>query len=291
MDKTMLRLYLIIVVSLMLAVVCLPMIVGRTSAWAQEKATEVRLLISGTGTDGNPRRLNKNKGNVVIVMDDAWETQYTKGYPTLEKYNMKASIAVPPAFIGAPGYMDYAQLAELYLKGWDLLNHTFDHEILENLPRDKQEEQVLKAREWLASHLLDRGKDILVFPDGMFTIETLDILKEQGFVAARSLKSLWYASEDSTFEDVDICNLISDIPLGTAKAAVNKAINNHSTVIFVLHKIEPVTDNSQMQLEYGKFLALVEYVDSKKKQLNILTMTELIELESKAGERIPSAGG
>ncbi len=80
---------------------------------------------------GNPRRLNKNKGNVVIVMDDAWETQYTKGYPTLEKYNMKASIAVPPAFIKYPVKAGLRAACRTVSEGCDLLNHTFDHEILE----------------------------------------------------------------------------------------------------------------------------------------------------------------
>lgn len=285
MDKVLLRLYLVIIVSLVLAVVCLPVIVGKTSAWARETATEVRLLV-GSGGDKNPETFSANKGNVVIVMDDAWETQYTKGYDILGRHNMKASIAVVPELVGTPGYMDYAQLAEVYLKGWDLLNHTYGHKNLAELPGQEQEAQVAKARDWLSSHLLGRGKDVLVFPDGMFNEETAEIMQEQGVVAARSLKSLWSAEEGATFEDVDVCNLISDRSLEKAKAAVDKAVDNRSTAIFVLHKIEPVTDKTQMQFDPGKFARLVEYIDGKRKQLNVLTMTELLKMKSAQETRV-----
>ncbi|MFA9380767.1 MAG: polysaccharide deacetylase family protein, partial [Acetanaerobacterium sp.] len=191
-------------------------------------------------------------------------------------YGFAACIAVVPALVGTPGYVTYEQLAEVYMSGWDTLNHTYDHMNLKSLPVKMQREQILKARDWLNAQLLNRGSDIVVYPEGGFSDQTVMLLKDEGFAAGRSLNSLWTAHNDCTLEDAETCNLLSDMPLDAAKSAIDKAMDFHSTLIIILHKIEPVTADTQMQIEADFFRGVAQYLHDNSDKLNVITMTELL---------------
>jgi len=45
-----------------------------------------------------------SRSNVIIMMDDGWESQYRIGYNYMEKYNIKGSIAVIPSHVGTGIY-------------------------------------------------------------------------------------------------------------------------------------------------------------------------------------------
>jgi peptidoglycan/xylan/chitin deacetylase (PgdA/CDA1 family) len=279
MDKPLVKMYLLLVGALVLSVVFLPVVVRRTSAWAGEAVTRGDLLAYESHADQQPTPPPADMGKAVIVMDDGWDTQYTCGYRILKQYGFKACVAVIPATIGKQGYLSYGQLAELYKDGWDLLDHTYNHRNLLALSEAEQRRQITKARGWLHAHLFYRGSNIVVYPQGKFSGAITELIKDEGFTAARSLRSLWTAETGCTREDVEICNLISSMPLATAQAALDKAMRNHSAVILVLHKIEPVTDDTEMQIEETFFLDIVKYMDAHRKDMDVVTMTGLLAVE------------
>ncbi len=278
MEKPLIKLYIIMIAAIVLAIVFIPVIIGRTSACANELVVDVS-LIAYQSKEEEQKLPDTDKGNVVIIMDDNWETQYTAGYKILKDYSMKANIGVIPSAVGKQGYMNYEQLADLYMDGWDLLSHTYNHVNLTELDEKQQEEQITNCRDWLYGHKLSRGSDILIYPGGNFNDTTINILKKQGFSAARSLKSVWLAEIDCTLEDVDICNIISDISMKRIRAALDKAADNRATVIFLLHKIEPVTDDTGMQVDEEKFKNIIDLIEGYKSKLNVITMSELIASE------------
>ena len=55
---------------------------------------------------------------------------------------------------------------------------------------------------------------------------------------APNLKNLWLADQNSFLEDTEVCNLISGLPFDAVKAAANKAMNNGSTEICMMQKLE-----------------------------------------------------
>jgi peptidoglycan/xylan/chitin deacetylase (PgdA/CDA1 family) len=276
MDKPLIKLYIILAVSIVLAVLFMPAIVGRTSAWAADTALGAKLAAYEEEESGDPLPGDK-KGNVIIMFDDGYETQYTRGYEILKRSGMKAGISVIPAAVGDPGYMDYKQLADLYMAGWDMLNHTYGHIDLMGLSEDKQAEQITQGMDWLKDHQLSRGSDILIYPGGKHDDYTIEAMKASGVVAARSLKSVWSAELGCTFEDVEICNVISGLSLKNIKRFIDKAADNGSTIILVVHKIEPVTNDSQMQIEEDKLQNIVDYIAAKQDKLKVITLSELIK--------------
>ena len=277
MKRPLIKLYIIVIAALAATVVWLPSVVGRTSEWAVAAATQAELaLYNSVPHDTAPA---PDGARIVIILDDGWETQYTKGYALLSEYGMKACIAVVPSMVDTSGYMTYGQLAAVYKDGWDLLNHTYDHIPLTQLSKAEQRRQLVDTRTWLETHGFLRGADIAVYPTGAYNDITVSILEQNGFTAARSLKSVWDSRKGCTREDIEICNIISDMPMCEIKAAVDKAVSNCSALILILHKIEPVTDDTCMQIDAQMFLDVVRYIDAQGDKLSVVTVTQLMAAE------------
>ena len=126
MKAPLVKLYIIIAMALIAAVIMVPSIVGKTSTWAVSTMTQADLALYNSRQAANASE-DEDMAHAVIVMDDGWDTQYSRGYDILSSYGFKACIAVVPAFVDKDGYMTYRQMAEVYMDGWDLLNHTYDH--------------------------------------------------------------------------------------------------------------------------------------------------------------------
>jgi peptidoglycan/xylan/chitin deacetylase (PgdA/CDA1 family) len=276
MDRPLVKLYVILLAAVILAVVFMPVIVGRMSAWAEDTALGAELAAYEAKPKGETLAADK-KGSVIIMMDDGYETQYTRGYEILKRSGMKAGISVIPSAVGNPGYMDYKQLADLYMNGWDMMNHTYSHVELTQLSEDKQAEQISQGMAWLKDRQLSRGSGILIYPGGKHNDSTTAAMKKTDVVAARSLKSVWSAGLDCTYEDVEICNIVNDLPLKVIKLAIDKAINNKSAVVLVMHKIEPITDDYQLQIEEKMLQNIVDYITSKGDSLKVVTLSEWMQ--------------
>lgn len=288
MDKALLKLYLILALALFFAFKFIPATLVRASRRMMETMTRAELMIYNTSVKRAEAGNDCSRANLIIIMDDGWETQYTRGYKILKQYNLRACIAVIPATVNEYGYISYRRLADLYLEGWDLLNHTYSHYNLLKLPEKEQREQMNKARAWLANRGFHRGGDIVVFPQGMASKELIKLVRDEGYAAARSLDDLWSAHADGWLENIEICNLISSISFDTVKEAVHRAVENQGTLILIVHKIEPVTVDTQMQLEEELFERIIALIAANKGSLNVITLTELLAAQQKLGDIIPS---
>lgn len=273
MKRPLLKLYIVLVVSLIAAIVLLPNVIGKTSSLAVFATTKASLISYNSAEEIEP--LPESKAYAVIVMDDGWETQYTKGYEIMSRYGMKGCISAVPTLVDMEGYMSFEQLASVYIDGWDILNHTYNHECLVGLSEADQALQMTAAREWLVDHSFERGADIVVFPNGLFSNDTINVLDKNGFSAGRSIKSVWDTTAGSQREDIEICNLISDSTMKEVKAAVDKAIATGNICIIMLHKIEPVTMDDYMQIDEQLFEEVIEYLYKNREDISVVTMSQL----------------
>ncbi len=274
MKKPMIRIYIVLLASVAACVFIAPSALGHTSAWATDTTARMRLM-----KPENAQAADDDTGaaRISFILDDGWSTQYSQGYAELQKYDYPASIAVIPAAVNTENYMSYSELADLYLDGWDMLNHTYNHVLLSGSEPNEQLLQMTKAREWLQSRGLKRGCDIVVYPGGEFDDNTVNALEAGGFSAGRSLKSLWSAQAGCSLENVEICNLMCDMSFENVEEAVNKAIRSGSALILIVHKIEPVTDDAHMQVPSEYFSRVVEYVHKNENSLRVMTLTQLLE--------------
>ncbi len=277
MEKPLVKLYSVLAAALVFCLLASPVVVRRTYGASNTLVTRINLLTyqSAVPLTAKEQPIRDNP-KVVFVMDDGWQTQYTSGYRILNSYGFKGCIAVIPAAVGTHGYVTYDQLAEMYMAGWDTLNHTYSHKSLQTLTETEQADELVKAKDWLIAHLFIRGADIVVFPQGRFSEKTYDILARERFLAARSLKSLWIEQTKQTKENVDVVSLLSDTRLNHVVERIDQQIESKGTLILVLHKIEPVTEQTQMQVQEQMLMDIAGYLYEKREQVQVVTMSELI---------------
>jgi len=273
MGKSMIKIYIVLAVSIALCLIFAPMTLGYTSALASNQAVRVQLL---SNKHAAAAASIEETAHIVFIMDDGWDTQYTQGYALLKRYDYPGCIAVIPAAVDTEGYMSYANLADLYIDGWDMLNHTYNHEALTGLDCEEQAQQMIRARDWLDSHMLSRGSNIVVFPGGEFDQKTLHALSDEGFIAGRSLKSLWTVKAGCSLENVEVCNILPGLSFDYVQAAIDKAIRNRSTLLIVVHKLESVTDDQHMQVSPEDLARIVDYVHEHEDQLAVVTLSQFV---------------
>lgn len=285
MDRQIARLLLVVVLSLAAVTHFLPASAPRLALIAKDALTRIVLSLARRSPDGTGATTGADQAGAkaVIIMDDGWLSQYTCGYAKLQEHGLKACIAVIPALVGERGYMDYRQLAVLYLAGWDLLNHTYTHPNLTTLAESEQRKELVKARSWLNKRGFSRGSDVVIYPQGQATSDLQILARTENFRAARDLYSLWDLQSNSTYSAVDICNLISDSTFPAVKDSIDNCIAQKSTLILMLHKLEPVTIDTQMQLDPGLFSKVVDYLAENSTGIQVVTLTEFIASQQPRG--------
>ncbi len=272
MDKPLIKLYIVLIASVVVCVLFIPAVLGNASAWAADTSVRIRLLAQ----PAQAAEAAIDETHIVFVFDDGWDTQYSQGYAILKPYGYAGCIAVIPATVDTEHYLRYTELAEMYMDGWDMLNHTYNHALLAGMPQDDQADQMIQGRDWLQSHRLKRGSDVVVFPGGEFDTATLGALSANQFAAGRSLKSLWTSQAGCILENVEICSIFDGLGFDYVKRAIDKAIDGGSTLILVVHKIEPVTGDEHMQVLPEDFSRIVQYINDHEDKLSVVTMTQLL---------------
>jgi peptidoglycan/xylan/chitin deacetylase (PgdA/CDA1 family) len=124
--------------------------------------------------------------SIVVTIDDGYEDNYTYAFQILKKYNITGNFAIPSGLIENKGYMTWSQLKEIASNSnMHIYNHTWSHAALGGASKDKIEYEIITANKQFESNL---GKHINIFyyPYGSFSPLAIDVLKEQGFIAAFS---------------------------------------------------------------------------------------------------------
>lgn len=227
------------------------------------------------------RSLSKKKGNVIFTFDGGWETQYSQAYKILSKKQFPASISVIPSLVGKPTYVSEKQLEELHENGWDLLNHTYSHVDLSRLSSAEQLSQINKARDWLNNRCYTEGSSVLVYPYGNFNPTTLQLLKSEQFVSARSLLEGFEIDHPDNPYVVRVKSLTPDLQIEHALHWIKKANDEQKTVIFVLQKLDSKNpDPNGMSFDPKKLQEIVDYI-AKQKNIQVITYTEWLSLSKK----------
>ncbi len=138
--------------------------------------------------------LNSDKPNrkklVVITFDDGYRNFYTRAFPILSKYNMKATVYLPTAYIGNQARsflgkecLTWTQARELQHSGIIFGSHTVTHSSLRHMPSADLERELSDSKDTIENELGTAVTSFaypFAFPeeDRTFT-QTLQILLEQ----------------------------------------------------------------------------------------------------------------
>lgn len=103
-------------------------------------------------------------GAAIMMFDDAKDGVYTNGYPLLKARGYEAGIPIISGSVGDAGKCTLAQLQELYVAGWDMLNHTSTHPVMRDQPESTIREIISTCKDYLIANGLRRGSNMFVWP-------------------------------------------------------------------------------------------------------------------------------
>jgi len=75
----------------------------------------------------NPEMKKASNKYVVIVFDRGYENIFTTAKPILDKYGFKASIFIACDYVESGKGMNWNQVRQLYLDGYDIQSHGLKH--------------------------------------------------------------------------------------------------------------------------------------------------------------------
>lgn len=89
---------------------------------------------------------------VAVTFDDGYTDIYTQAFPVLERLDVPATVFVVPGQVGQPGFLTWAQLAELREAGWHVGSHSAAHYALTDLTPSTLEAHLIDAATALESY-------------------------------------------------------------------------------------------------------------------------------------------
>ena len=120
---------------------------------------------------------------IVITFDDGNTDNYLTAFPIMQQYGFTGVMYIVGKYIGAPGYMDKAEILEMVDAGWEVGSHGMSHLDLLLMDEGSQEYEIRESRRYLKAEL---GVPILSFayPFGSMDPDLVVAVSLAGYTAA-----------------------------------------------------------------------------------------------------------
>lgn len=215
--------------------------------------------------------------HVVFMFDDGWESVYINAYPLLKKYGYKGSIAVIPKKVGEYEYMSYIQLAELYMDGWDMLNHTYAHKENMYTKCENMLAECMNARTWLQNHQLTKCKNMVVTAYGECNPYLIKLLNDSGFTSIRTSDNILNLNREIEYIPAITIHMLNDISVDAIKAKLLKSSANYDVILLNLHKINNIDDETQMSFSPEKLELITEFLYKNQDKFRVVPYSYLFD--------------
>ena len=129
-------------------------------------------------------KIMRDASYLTISVDDGHPTD-ARAAELLDKYGLKATFYIP-ARNPERELMLQSQICNL-AQHFELGSHTFSHRPLKDLPDPDARREITEGKKWLED-LTGREVVSFCYPRGKFTLRTVQLVREAGFLGARTCK-------------------------------------------------------------------------------------------------------
>ena len=209
---------------------------------------------------------------IILTFDDGWSSQY-EAYKQLKQYDYKGTLYIISSLVGNEDRLTLDDLKAMYNDGWDICNHTADHVDLTKLSAKEAYDEIDGCSAWLIDNRFTRnlGYKHFAYPEGAYNNDVINILKEQGFLTARTVNP---GSTTSNLLELGRASLH-----GMDKESIrNLILSDQKLIILSMHRIVP-DDSAEIwtiDLKQSYFDEVIgSIIDSKRK---VITITDWYEI-------------
>lgn len=118
--------------------------------------------------------------DVLMTFDDGDITNYTKAYPILKEFGMKAYFFIIGEWVGKPEYMGWKEIGELKDAGMMIGSHGMTHRLLTALT-DGDLDRELRESKRILEERLKAPVDSISIPRGFCNKKILEMAKAAGY--------------------------------------------------------------------------------------------------------------
>ncbi len=122
---------------------------------------------------------------VIISFDDGWSDQFKYSFPTLKKYNFKATFFVFTNSIGRHDFLTWEELQEMLDAGMTIGSHSRSHPYLANITDpDTLWDEIYGSKVLLEKHLGIHVNEF-AYPFGQYNADTVAMVVKAGYRSGR----------------------------------------------------------------------------------------------------------
>jgi hypothetical protein len=213
------------------------------------------------------------RGLITLWFDDAWDTQYSAGYPEMTARNLSGALAVPTKAIGTDNYMGWAQVRLLQSKGWEVTSHSQTHDCnLKDLTIKFEDKELSGSKADLQRHGIIA--DNYVPPCGAINNAVTNETK----MYYSSLRTSYAGLNSLPISDpynLKVHTLTRDTSIEEVNSWISEAKNDKSWLILVFHQIND--DTTQYGINKGMLTNTLDAV--KASDLSVVLPSQALQIQ------------
>ena len=126
-----------------------------------------------------------NGKSVIVTFDDGYADNYEHAFPIMREFGFAGTIFCIGNKLGENFFLTKDQIREMGKEGFEFGSHTLSHRDLPTLSLLEKRREIIDSKSFLEQEL---GRKIAFFcyPRGFFDKETLELVKEAGYLGACS---------------------------------------------------------------------------------------------------------
>ena len=246
----------------------------------------VFLLLAGTAS-AYPRA-------VLFTFDDARASVYTTGYPIFLNHGYNATFYVITDDIRDEYYpgkssINLSQLRALYNAGWDISDHTKNHEyfVTDSLDLSEQIDEIQDGKDQLDEWGFIRASNHLAFPGGQYDDNTTLAMISVGMLTGRTTESFPLTVPPLNNEVFHLTGVRGDLDPAYEDELYTylESLSSDNVVIYLAHGVDDPGAGAST-ITSGMLENMLDYMDTH--HIPVWTITQLYANISASGSYSPT---